>query len=226
MRGISSRALATTWPCVAPTTAPTEASGPRRRPSRSTSAATRSHSWPPPASSSSCSAALPGFDVRTSTKSPRPLRAARLDERLEPVVSEVRVDRQRVAAWARALDRRREVGRRVGGRGRADVAPLAVEHDEQAGGARGLADALERRERGRADRLEERELRLDRDRVLGDGLDDPAAEALDRPRRTRRAGAHAVPDRVRQALEIGIEADAHDALSRARRRVEARAERG
>ncbi len=45
-------------------------SGPR--PSRATSAAIRSHTGSPPASSASCTSAPPGFEVRVSTKMPDP----------------------------------------------------------------------------------------------------------------------------------------------------------
>ena len=62
-------------------------------------------------------------------------------------------------------------------RGRADVTALAVRDHEQAGGARVPADALEGRDPVAAERLEERELRLDRDDVGRDRVDDPAAEA-------------------------------------------------
>ena len=64
-------------------------------------------------------------------------------------------------------------------RGRADVAALAVGDHEQPGAARVGADLVERGHPLGAERLEERELRLDRDRVRRDRVDDPAAEARD-----------------------------------------------
>ena len=97
------------------------------------------------------------------------------EERLDRLAAELRVDRQRVGARRVALEVR--VG--VGARGRADVAALAVGDHEQPGAPRVDADLVERRDPGGAERLEERELRLDGDGVRRDGVDDAAAEARD-----------------------------------------------
>ena len=118
----------------------------------------------------------PAFDVLTMQKMPGAVAARRGEVRLDRLAAEPRVDGERVGARLVAL----EVGGGVGARGRADVAALAVGDHEQAGAAR-----VARRSRrsaampGRAERLEERELRLDRDGVRRDGVDDPAAEAGD-----------------------------------------------
>src|SRR5262249_34737199 len=75
------------------------------------------------------------------------------------------------------------------------VAALRVREHDQPGRARVAADLLERAQPVRAERLEERELRLDADRVRRDRVDDPAAEA--RARLGRR-----LPREVRVACEL------------------------
>ena len=107
---------------------------------------------------------------------PAAVAPAGAEERLERVAAEVRVDRHRVGK-RRALAARLEIGGRVGARGRADVAALRVREHEQAGRARVGADVLEGAQAVRAERLEERELRLHADDVRRDRVHDPAAEA-------------------------------------------------
>ena len=59
--------------------------------------------------------------------------------------------------------------------------------------------------------LEERELRLDGDGVLGDRVDDARAEALERPREAGRAVAHAAEHLVGKQLGPRVEPDAQHA---------------
>ncbi len=68
--------------------------------------------------------------------------------------------------------------------------------------------------------LEERELRLDRHRVLGHGLDDARAEALDRTRQTGRPVAHAAEDLVGEKLGSRVEPDAQHAPTLCRQPLE------
>src|SRR5581483_6099503 len=89
-----------------------------------------------------------------------------------------------------------EVGGRVRARRRADVAALAVGDHEQPRAARVPAHLGERAHPRGSERLEEGELRLHRDRVRRDGVDDPAAEALD-----------VAAELDRQELWPGVEAD-------------------
>ena len=117
----------------------------------------------------------PAFEVLTTQKMPAPSRraAARYgstDSRPSHGLTVSASATRRVAL---------EVGRRVGARGRADVAALAVGDHEQPGAARVGADLVEGGHPVGAERLEERELRLDGDRVRRDRVDDPAAEARD-----------------------------------------------
>ena len=95
--------------------------------------------------------------------------------RLDRLAPEPGIDGERVGERLVAF----EVRGRVGARGRADVAALAVGDHEQPGAARVEADVGERLHPVLAERLEERELRLDGDRVRRDRVDDPAAEAGD-----------------------------------------------
>ena len=88
---------------------------------------------------------------------------ARGEEGLERVASEVRVHGQRVGEGG-ALPVRLEVRRGVGARGRPDVGALAVGEHDQPGRAGVGADLFERADPVGAERLEERELRLDRRR--------------------------------------------------------------
>ena len=64
------------------------------------------------------------------------------------------------------------------------------------------------------ERLEERELRLHRDGVRRDGVEDALAEPLDGARRAGRARANTAPDLVGQQLDPRVEADAEDAALR------------
>ena len=84
------------------------------------------------------------------------------------------------SASGRALAVRLEVGGGIGARGRADVGALAVGEHDQPRRARVGADVFECADPVCAERLEERELRLDPDDVRRDRIDDPAAEALAR----------------------------------------------
>ena len=118
---------------------------------------------------------------------PAPCAPARGEVRIEGVAPEVRVDRHRVRQ-RRLVAARLEVGRGVGARGRADVAALGVREHQQPRRARVGAGVLEGAHPVRAERLEERELRLDGDDVRRDRVDDPAAEAraaLGRARRSK-----------------------------------------
>ena len=211
--GISSRARATAPGWVAPTTAP--ATGPamrrcaRRAPRRGSrrrarapggrphpgSTCARARTRAPPeawqASANGCSESAPRYGLTVSA-----------------------------SASGGALAARAEVGRGVGLGGRADVAALAVGDHEQSALARQLGDALGGGEAVLAHRLEERELRLDRHRVLGDGLDDAGAEALERTRESGRAVAHAAEDLARQELGPRVEPDAQHAPPLSRQPLE------
>jgi hypothetical protein len=124
---------------------------------------------------------LPAFVRRLDeTEEPGALAPAGPEERLERVAAEVGADGHRVRERRFAL----QIRGRVRARGGTDVAPLRVGDHQQPGRAGIGADLLERAHAVRAERLEERELRLDRDCVGRDGVDDAAAEA-----RTRRGGA-------------------------------------
>ena len=162
----------------------------------------RSHSGSPPPSARSIRSAAPGFEVRTSTNTPAPARAA-LDQRLERVAP-----RSGLAVSAStprpgtAERRRRAAGQRlrVGGRRHRDVAALAVGEHEQAGGAR-VRDRLERQRAGEAEALEARELRLGRHAGGPGGVDQrasgraPRATSAGRPSPRRRAARRAHPPR-------------------------------
>src|SRR5829696_8114235 len=130
----------------------------------------------------------------------RSLAPAGGQERLQRVTAEVRVDGERVRESAHAGSWL-QIGRDVGARGRADVAALAVGNHEQARGACVGADLLERPHAVRPERLEERELRLDRDRVRRDGVHDPAAEAADR------GGRRVAAELDRKQVEARVEPD-------------------
>ena len=111
---------------------------------------------------------------------PGAVAAAGGEERVDRVAAEVRAHGQRIR------ERRRPPPR--GSRNAAAYAravepmspPLAVGDHEQARLARVRAHRLEGPPPVAAERLEERGLRLDRDDVRRDGVDDPFAEALDR----------------------------------------------
>ena len=99
-----------------------------------------------------------------------------------------------------------EVRLGVRARGRADVAALAVGDHEQPGAPGVRADLVERRHPGGPERLEERELRLDRDGVRRDRVDDPAAEARDVAAQLDRqqVGARVEPDDELRALPLDL----------------------
>ena len=96
---------------------------------------------------------------------------------------------------------------RVRARGRADVAALRVGDDEQPGGPRVLAHLLERAEAVAAERLEERRLRLHRDGVGRDRVDDAAAEAGARGGRVLAAEHRLAAELHRELVGDGIETD-------------------
>ena len=124
---------------------------------------------------------IAGAGVRRSheTEDARPVAAAGGEERVDRIGAEIGVDRERVgerrigAAW---LEERRSVG---AGR-RADVPALGVRDHEQARLGRVARHHLEREPAVAAERLEERHLRLHRDDVRSDGVDDSLAEPLHR----------------------------------------------
>src|SRR4029453_8291066 len=85
---------------------------------------------------------------------------------------------------------------------RGDVAALRVHEHEDADGAGVVADLLERAGAVRAELLEERALRLDRDAVRAARLDDSPAEARD-----GRRGCGTAEDRLAAELD-GKQVDA------------------
>ena len=137
---------------------------------------------------------------------PAAVPAAGAEERLERVAAEVRVDRHRVGE-RRSLAARLEVGGRVRARGRADVAALRVGEHDQPGRARVGADVLERAQAVRAERLEERQLRLHPDDVRRDGVHDPAAEAAARVGRGLGREVRVAGQLDRQQVGPRVEAD-------------------
>ena len=175
--GISRRASATARGCVAPTTAPTD-ERPTSPTTSSPHSATSDATW---CQSGRPSRQLQVLDVAARVRrldedeDPGPAAPRGGDERLDRLAAEIRVDRQRVGARLVPFEVR--VG--VGAGGGADVAALSVGDHEQPGAARVDAHLVECREPGGAERLEERELRLHRDGVRRDGVDEPAAEARD-----------------------------------------------
>ena len=208
--GSSRRASATSRGKVAPTTAPT-AESPRSPTSSSphsrTRPATCCHRRVPSESVTSCTSAPPAFDVLTRQKIPAPVAAAGGEERLDRVATEIRVDGERVGE-RRLVSRGLEERGGVRARGRADVAALRVGDHEQPGRPCIGAHLLEGAGPVRPERLEERGLRLHRDGVRRDRVDDPAAEARARgggvadgrarPRRAARAEAGRRPGRGRR----------------------------
>ena len=169
---------------VAPTTAPTSAARLARSPSPSTSRATCSHSVAALGEPRSSTSAAPGFDVRTRTKMPAP--RARPQMGRQRVEAHVGVDRAGVDAEARdgrrtasAPRRRQRLG--VGGGGDVDVAALAVGDARADRCSRACSTAaLQRLAAGRAEALEARELRLDRDAGGARRVDQPPALRGDR----------------------------------------------
>ena len=115
--------------------------------------------------------------------------------RLDRLAPEPRVDGERVRTRRTALEVR--IGVRT--RGRPDVATLAVRDHQQAGASGVRAHLFERRHPGGALRLEEGELRLHRDGVRRDGIDDRAAE----PRHVAsQLDRHQIGDRVEADDEL------------------------
>ena len=108
--------------------------------------------------------------------------AARGEERIEGVTPEIRVHGHRVGEWRLAV-RRLQVRRCVGARRRADVAALRVGDHLQSGGARVRTDVFEGAHAIGAERLEERDLRLDGDDVRRHRVDQATTEALAGSRR-------------------------------------------
>src|SRR6266536_2887501 len=132
-----------------------------------------------------------------------PVPPAGAEERLQRVAAEVWVDGHGVRHGCLAL----EVRSRVGAGGRADIAALAVRDHEQAGRARVLAGLLEGAHAVGTERLEERELRLDRDRVRRNRVDDPAAEARNGVGCCTAGDVGITAELDRQEVEPRIEAD-------------------
>ncbi len=207
--GSSRRASPTARGWVAPTTAPmleSPHSPTISSPSSRTSSATCCQSGRPSESVRSWTSVLPAFEVLTRQKMPPPAAPAGGDEGLERVAAEVGVDGERVGERLPALARL-EVGVGVGAGGRADVAALAVDDHEQAGVARVGDDALEGGEPVAAEHLEEGELRLDRDDVRSDRVDDAAAEARGCLGRRRPADVGVAAQLQREQVEPRVEAD-------------------
>ena len=127
-------------------------------------------------------------------------------EGLDRVAAEVRIDGHRIGERHAVLTRSQVRGR-VGARGRPDVAALRVRDDDQARGARVGADVLERPHAVGAERLEERKLGLDPDRVLRNRVDHAAAEALAGVRGLRAPELGLPRELERQELGHGIEPD-------------------
>jgi len=94
-----------------------------------------------------------------------------------------------------------------GARGRADVAALRVGQHEQSGRTRVGADVLEGAHAVRAERLEERQLRLHPDDVRGDRVHDPAAEAAARISRGLGREVRVAGQLDRQQVGPRVEAD-------------------
>ena len=131
------------------------------RPSSATSRATWCQSGRPSESARSWTSAPPAFEVLTRQKMPAAVAPAGGEERLERVAAEVRVDGQRVGERRSASSR----GSRYAAAYARAVEPMSPRFpsaiDEQPGGARVGAHLLERAHAVGAERLEERELRLD-----------------------------------------------------------------
>ena len=204
-RGSSSRASATSRGNVAPTTAPT-ADRPRSPTSSSpqprTSSATCCQSLRPSASATSCTSALPGFDVFTRQKMPAPSRRHASRKGSIGVAAEIRIDRDGVG--------KRDERLRVRAGGRTDVAALHVSDDDQACGACVFAHLRECSYAVGAVRFEERRLRFHGDGIRRDRVHDPGAEReeiavdlgghlLDRPGRGRRRAGCSCARRRRRA---------------------------
>ena len=148
----------------------------------------------------------PGFDVFTRQKSPPPNRrheAANGSSESRPrYVYTVMGVGERADAVPRLEIRRGVRARRV-----ADIAPLLSRITSETGGLRVVADLLERAHAVRAERLEARGLRLDRDDIRADGVDQAAAEAGERIGGRRPVHVGSPRELERQQLEAWVEAD-------------------
>ncbi len=159
----------------------------------------------PSESIASWTSAAPAFDVRTRKKTPAPWR--RHAARNGSTESSPRYGLAVIASASGIPSSRLEVRGGVRARGRADVAALGVEDDEQADRARVLAHLLERAHPVRAERLEERRLRLDGDDVRTDRVHDPLAEARHGARRSRSTEHGLAAELHRQQVEARVEPD-------------------
>ena len=121
-------------------------------------------------------------------------------------VAEVGVDGERVGERRLGAARLEERGR-VGAGGRADVAALRVRDHEQPDLGRVARDRLEREPAVAAERLEEGDLRLHRDDVRGNGVDDALAEPLDRRGRRRPAEHRLAAQLDGQEVDPRVEPD-------------------
>ena len=129
------------------------------------------------------------------TEEPGTVAPACGEKRLERVAAEIRAHGDSVGERG-IVAARFDVRGRVRPRGGADVAALDVGDDEQLGRVRVGADLLEGPHPVRAERLEERRLRLHRHGVRRDGVDDPPAEP-----RTRGGGVLAAEDGLAAQLD-------------------------
>ena len=167
----------------------------RRAPSSSTIRASRSCSGAPSGSRSWRSAA-PGLEVRTSTKQPAPAAAAASTSGSSASRPSsglaVKASAPRPGDRAERRRRRADERLRVGRGGDRHVAALAVGDHEQAGVARRVARRRSSAAQpGRAEALEARELRLDRDAGRAGRLDRRDAVARRRRRPCASAGSPA-----------------------------------
>ena len=170
-RGSSARASATSRGNVAPTTAPTDERPWSPIELLAPVADEPGHVLPeqaPVREHDVLHVGATGIRRLHEAEDPRALATARLEKRLHRVAAEIRVDRDGVGERDERL--------RIRAGGRADVAALRVGDDEQAGRARVLADLCKRAHAVGAVRLEERRLRLHRDRVRRNRVDDAGAE--------------------------------------------------
>ena len=186
--GIARRASPTARGKVAPTTAPTldrPRSPTRSAPHSATRSATWCHSGRPSESVELLDVAGAGVGGVDEHEQAGAVAPARRQERVDRVAAQERAHGEGVRERRPHPVRLEERGR-VRARRRADVAALAVGDDEQPDVARMGAHRLERRRTVRAERLEERDLRLHADHVRGDGVDDARGRTAP-PRRPRRA---------------------------------------
>ena len=183
------------WPMVAPTTTPSEPSGSAAGVAPGEFVDDRLGHRPAVGERGRAGPAALGVGRQRRARTPR-RRAARPASKAgcERADAEVRADRDRVDRERRG---RVEVGLRVGGHRRADVAALDVEQHQRTGGPARGDGALQHGDAARAEPLEERRLRLDHRRRVGERLDAgrrrtaparPASSASPHARAGRRAG--------------------------------------